>query len=137
MEMEIRLLGGFSARRSGEEIASGAFGGRLARRLLRILLTRRGGFLSRDFLTEALWPRTPPADPVMNLNVLVKRARRGLGDPGLVLTGPKEVFAEAGTAADHLPELGLRSNELQEYKVHDLWDVYARIEHIHGDGDMR
>ncbi len=77
MEMEIRSLGGFSAHRSGEEIACSAFGGRLARRLLRILLTRRGGFLSRDFLTEALWPRTPPADPVMNLNVLVKRARRG------------------------------------------------------------
>ena len=88
MEMEIRLLGGFSARRNGEEIAAGAFGGRLARRLLRILLTRRGEFLSRDFLTEALWPRTPPADPVMNLNVLVKRARRGLGAPGLILTGP-------------------------------------------------
>jgi len=88
MEMEIRLLGGFSAHRNGEEIPSGAFGGRLARRLLRILLTRRGGFLSRDFLTEALWPRTPPADPVMNLNVLVKRARRGLGAPDLILTGP-------------------------------------------------
>ncbi|HMC07957.1 MAG TPA: BTAD domain-containing putative transcriptional regulator, partial [Actinomycetota bacterium] len=86
--MEIRLLGGFSARRNGEEIAAGAFGGRLARRLLRILLTRRGELVSRDFLTEALWPRSPPADPVMNLNVLVKRARRALGDPGLILTGP-------------------------------------------------
>src|SRR2546421_2616859 len=87
METEIRLLGGFSARRKGEEIAAGAFGGRLTRRLLRILLTRRGEFVSRDFLTEALWPRTAPADPVMNLNVLVKRARSALGNPGLILTG--------------------------------------------------
>jgi DNA-binding SARP family transcriptional activator len=87
MAIEVRLLGGFSARRDGEEIPPAAFGGRLTRRLVRILVTRRGSFVSRDALTEALWPRNPPADPVMNLNVLVKRARSALGDPGLVVTG--------------------------------------------------
>ena len=38
---EIRLLGGFSVRRGGEEIAPGAFRGRLVRTLIRVLITRR------------------------------------------------------------------------------------------------
>jgi DNA-binding SARP family transcriptional activator len=38
-------------------------------------------------LAEALWPRTLPADPTMNLNVLVRRARSALADPGLIVTG--------------------------------------------------
>ncbi|MGH2722025.1 MAG: BTAD domain-containing putative transcriptional regulator [Actinomycetota bacterium] len=87
MAIEIRLLGAFSARRDGEEIPPAAFGGRLTRRLVRILLTRRGSFLARDALIEALWPRTAPADPVLNLSVLVNRARSTLGDPALILTG--------------------------------------------------
>jgi len=86
--VEIRLLGRFSARRDGAEIPPGSFGGRLARTLLRILVSRRGAFVSREYLTEALWPTAPPANPAMNINVLVQRARRALCDPGLVLTGP-------------------------------------------------
>src|SRR5260370_23704802 len=30
----------------------------------------------------------PPADPAMNVNVLVQRARRALGDQGPIVTGP-------------------------------------------------
>ncbi|MCA1844576.1 MAG: AAA family ATPase [Actinobacteria bacterium] len=86
--VDIRLLGRFSARRDGEEIPPGAFGGRLVRTLVRILVTRRGTFVSRDVLAEALWPGRMPADPAANLRVLVQRARAALGDSALILTGP-------------------------------------------------
>jgi class 3 adenylate cyclase/DNA-binding SARP family transcriptional activator len=86
--VEIRLLGRFSVRRSGDEVPPGAFGGRLVRTLIRVLLTRRGEFVAHDVLAEALWPGRMPADPVANLKVLVNRARAGLGDATLILTGP-------------------------------------------------
>ncbi len=86
---EVRLLGGFSIRRDGEEIPPVAFRGRLVRTLLRVLLTRRGEFVSHDVLAEALWPGRMPADPVANLKVLVNRARAGLGDSSLIVTGPR------------------------------------------------
>ncbi|HYR64137.1 MAG TPA: AAA family ATPase [Actinomycetota bacterium] len=87
MTIEIKLLGRFSAWRDGEEVPAATFRGRLVRTLVRILVTRRGSFVSRDVLTEALWPQGPPADPDLNLNVLVTRARSALGDPSLIVTG--------------------------------------------------
>lgn len=86
--VEIRLLGRFAARRDGEEIPPTAFGGRMVRTFVRLLVTRRGQFVSHDVAADALWPGRPPADPVANLQVLVTRARRALGDPSLILTGP-------------------------------------------------
>ncbi len=86
--VEIQLFGRFSVRRSGEEIPPGRFGGRLVRVLVRFLVTRRGGFVSRDVLAEALWPERMPADPTANLWALIRRARAALGDPGLIVTGP-------------------------------------------------
>ena len=94
--IEIRLLGRFSARRLGEEIPPGAFGGRLVRTLIRVLVTRRGSFVSRDVLAEALWPGRMPVDPGANLRVLVQRARAALGDPSLILTGPGGYSFAAG-----------------------------------------
>ncbi|MGH2688690.1 MAG: BTAD domain-containing putative transcriptional regulator, partial [Actinomycetota bacterium] len=88
MAVEIKLLGRFSVRRDGEEVPQGAYQGRLVRTLIRLLLTRRGHFVSRDTLAEALWPAQLPRDPVNNLNVLVNRARRALGDAALIRTGP-------------------------------------------------
>ncbi len=87
MLIEIRLLGRFSARRAGEEIPPTAFRQRLTRSLVQVLLTRRGSYVSREALTQALWPKRPPADPAANLRVLVNLARRALGDPSLLLTG--------------------------------------------------
>jgi DNA-binding SARP family transcriptional activator len=85
MEFDIRLLGRFSVRRAGEEIAPSAFHGRLVRTLIRLLITRRGSLVTRDFITESLWPGRPPADPERNLNVMVARAppgaRRSFADP--------------------------------------------------------
>ncbi|MFN2555643.1 MAG: BTAD domain-containing putative transcriptional regulator [Nitriliruptorales bacterium] len=74
-------------RRDSEEVPPSAFGGRLARTLVRILAIRRGSFVSRDYLSEALWRARPPRDPAANLRVLVNRARAALGDAGLIETG--------------------------------------------------
>jgi len=84
----IRLLGRFAVARRGEEIPGASFGGRLARRLLRMLAVRRGEFVSKDVLGEGLWPDRMPSDPAANLEVLVSRLRRALEEPSLVLTGP-------------------------------------------------
>lgn len=84
---EIRVLGRFSVRRDGREIEASAFGGAQTRTLLRLLITRRGQVVPRDVLIDALWPRTPPADPGASLNVLVNRARKALGEPSPLETG--------------------------------------------------
>lgn len=86
--LEICLLGRFVVRRGGQELPAKAFGGRLARMLLRLLVSQRGRFFSKDLLAEALWAERPPADPSGNLEVLVSRIRRALADPTLILTGP-------------------------------------------------
>lgn len=86
--LEICLLGRFVVRRGGQELPAKAFEGRLARMLLRLLVSQRGRFLSKDLLADALWSDRPPADPSGNIDVLVSRIRRALGDPTLILTGP-------------------------------------------------
>jgi DNA-binding SARP family transcriptional activator len=53
---EARLLGRFAVVRDGEEIPAAAFGGRLRRRLVRMLASRPGAFSPKDALVEALWP---------------------------------------------------------------------------------
>src|SRR2546423_14160203 len=88
VSIEVRLLGRFVALREGEEIPPGAFRQRLVRSLVRILLSRRGEFVSGDFLTEALWPRRPPADPRANLRGLVTLARHAFADSSLLQAGP-------------------------------------------------
>lgn len=79
-QLRIRLLGRFAVSRDGEESPVGAFGGRLARRLVRYLACAEGDLVPRDVLVDVLWGGRPPADPDANLNVLVNRARRVLGD---------------------------------------------------------
>jgi DNA-binding SARP family transcriptional activator len=86
--LEVRLLGRFVVRRAGQEVAPAAFGGRLVQTLIRVLVSRRGSFVSKDALAEALWSERLPADPAANIEVLVSRARRALGDPSLILTVP-------------------------------------------------
>ena len=54
-----------------------------------------------------------------------------------VFAGAEEIGAEAGAAADHLPELGFGADELEEDEVQDFGHVDASVEHIDGDGDMR
>jgi DNA-binding SARP family transcriptional activator/tetratricopeptide (TPR) repeat protein len=86
-ETWMRLLGRFQVRRDGEEVPPASFGGRKVRTLLRLLAVRAPDLVPHDVLAEALWPDRLPADPPGNLGVLVNRARRAVGDPGLVVTG--------------------------------------------------
>jgi len=84
----IKLLGRFAVERDGQEIALASFGGRLARQLLRLLALRRGTLVVKELIADALWPDNPPADPAGNIEVLVSRIRRAMGDRTLVRTGP-------------------------------------------------
>lgn len=84
--VEVNLLGRFTVRRDGVEVDSTAFGGRRVRMLVRILAVQRGRVASRDALIEALWGEQLPADPATNLNVIVNRARRALGQPAAIVT---------------------------------------------------
>jgi DNA-binding SARP family transcriptional activator len=84
----IRLLGPFAVVVDGVEVPAAAFGGRLARSLLRLLAARRGQLVSREVLTETLWGDRQPADPDANVNVLVNRARRALVSADLIVTRP-------------------------------------------------
>ena len=86
--IRIRLLGRFAVERDGREIALASFGGRLARQLLRLLALRRGTLVAKDLIADALWPANPPADPAGNIEVLVSRIRRAMGDRALVRAGP-------------------------------------------------
>ncbi|GAA1957272.1 BTAD domain-containing putative transcriptional regulator [Catenulispora subtropica] len=86
--VRIQMLGRFATRHGDVELPAREFGGRLAARLLRMLALRRGTLLSKDVIVEALWPKQPPADAPGNVEVLVSRIRRALGDRALVATGP-------------------------------------------------
>jgi predicted ATPase/DNA-binding SARP family transcriptional activator len=54
--------------------------GALQRRLLALLVLRRGRVVSVDEAVEALWPAVRPRDPVAALHNHVSRLRRGLPD---------------------------------------------------------
>lgn len=84
-DTRIQLLGRFAVSLEGQEIPPGAFGGRLVRTLIRLVVTRRGSAIPRDAIVEALWPGRPPKDPGANVDVLVSRARRALQDPELIV----------------------------------------------------
>ena len=60
----------------------------MARRLLRLLALRRGILVPKDLIADVLWPDDPPADPAGNIEILVSRIRRALGDRTLIGTGP-------------------------------------------------
>ena len=51
--------------------------------------------------------------------------------------GPNRIGAEPRAAPDHLPELDPRVDRLEEDQVGHLGHVDARIEHVHGDRDVR
>jgi len=55
----------------------------------------------------------------------------------LVAPRPEEIRTEPRAAPDHLPELDPGVDRLEEDEIRDLGDVDARVQHIHGDGDVR
>ena len=106
-DVQIRLLGRFRATAGGRELPAAAFGGPKVRTLLAVLALDRDRYVSHDARAEALWPDAPPADPAGNLGVLVNRARRALGDPGLIRTGPRGYALDARCGLDTAQFAGL------------------------------
>ncbi|MGH3192962.1 MAG: AfsR/SARP family transcriptional regulator, partial [Streptosporangiaceae bacterium] len=86
--ISIWVLGRFAVRRGEADIPLREFGGRLAQQLLRLLALQRGALLPKDVIAGALWPQHPPTRPRANIEVLVSRIRRALGDRTLIQTGP-------------------------------------------------
>ncbi|QRP42764.1 BTAD domain-containing putative transcriptional regulator [Amycolatopsis sp. FDAARGOS 1241] len=86
-QVSIQLLGRFAVRQGDREQPDRAFGGRLARQLLRMLAVSRGTLVSKDAAIAALWPADPPVDAGGNVEILISRIRRALGDRSLIQTG--------------------------------------------------
>lgn len=120
--MEIDLLGRFAVRRDSRVIETAEFGGRRVRQLVRILAAERGHVVTRDALIEALWAEQLPADPATNLNVVVNRARRALGEPDAIQT------AEGGYVLRSGPEIVV---DVEQFERHVLLALDA-----HSTGDL-
>ena len=56
---------------------------------------------------------------------------------GFVVTGTEHVRCQAGSAADHLPELALRTYLFEQDEVEHFGNVDTGVEHVHGDRDPR
>lgn len=79
--LAIRLLGGFALRRGSWEVEDAAWDRRVAQRLVRYLLVRRGSFVPEDMLLEAFWPDTAQESARRSLKVAVSCARAVLDVP--------------------------------------------------------
>ena len=44
--------------------------------------------------------------------------------------------AQAGAAADHLPEFGLAHNLLEEHQIQTFRNVNTGVQHIHGNSNL-
>lgn len=75
--MRFLVLGPLLTRDNGREIFIQSAKQRL---LLAVLLCHRNQLVSVDRLIDALWPNDPPKVPVKDVQVLVHRLRRALGD---------------------------------------------------------
>lgn len=143
--VDVLLLGPFAVRVDGLEVPERAYGGRLTRRLVRLLACAPGRTVTRDGLIDALWGANAPADPDANLNVLVNRARKAL--PGAVekagssyRLGPSvaidaERFEELVTAGDGEAALELWRGDPLPDDAYETWaePVRARLVRLHQD----
>jgi len=74
--------------------------GPLQRRLLALLVLRRGRVVSADAAVDALWPRQPPRDPAAALQNHVSRLRRSLPAGVIGSAGDGYRLDPAGVAVD-------------------------------------
>lgn len=54
-----------------------------------------------------------------------------------MLIWSEKVGAKPGAAADHLPELCIGANDLEEHQIDHLRHVDAGIKHVDRDGNVR
>ena len=80
--LDFTVLGGFARAARSWQAEDGAWDRRVAQRLVRYLLVRRGGAVSEDLLLEAFWPDTPEPSARRSLKVAPSCARAVLDVPG-------------------------------------------------------
>jgi DNA-binding SARP family transcriptional activator len=83
--MRVRVLGPLEVRAGGRQVD---IAGPLPRRLLALLVTRPGRFLTVGALIDGLWGDGPPAAALATLQSHVARLRRSLGESGVIAGGP-------------------------------------------------
>jgi DNA-binding SARP family transcriptional activator len=86
--ISVRALGAFRVVRNGEPVPAGAWRSKKARSLLKILIARRGRPVSREQLTELLWPEEDPGTASRRLSVLLSTVRGVLGGSQSLDEGP-------------------------------------------------
>lgn len=96
--MRIRLLGGLEV----EGFARHDVGSRKARTIVKVLAAARGRAVTVDELTEVLWPRTLPARPAEQVQVLVSRLRATFGADRFVRTEAGYALRYDWLDVDHL-----------------------------------
>lgn len=79
-QVRIQVLGRFEVRVDGQPVPIPAWRSRQARTLVKVLASRRGRPVTRDFLCELLWPGDDPARTGHRLSVLLATVR-GVLDP--------------------------------------------------------
>lgn len=123
--MRFLVLGPLLIRGNGREIFIRSPKQRL---LLALLLCHRNQIVSVDRLIDALWPNDPPKVPVKDVQVLVHRLRRVLGDDRIasvgsgyrILARPDEIdaavferFSENGRRAAKTGAIELATEQLR------------------------
>jgi DNA-binding SARP family transcriptional activator/class 3 adenylate cyclase/tetratricopeptide (TPR) repeat protein len=83
--VRVGVLGPLEVRAEGQQID---IAGPIPRRLLALLTTRPGRFVSVDALIDGLWGDDPPAAARSTLQSHVARLRRSLGVSGAIVAGP-------------------------------------------------
>jgi DNA-binding SARP family transcriptional activator/tetratricopeptide (TPR) repeat protein len=78
--LEVHTLGGFRVLRDGVPVPRTAWQSRKARDLIKLLASRRGRPVPREWLVEHLWPDADPATAGKRLNVMASTVR-GVLDP--------------------------------------------------------
>jgi len=143
-EVEIRLLGGFTALVGGEPVPETAWRLKKARELVKLLALARGHRLHREQAMDALWPEHGASAAANNLNQAVHVARRALGadailsrDESLLLAATVDVdeLQDAAATARRQPTavayraaLALARGELLPENRYDDWAIARRDE---------
>src|SRR5215469_12663757 len=84
-DVRVGVLGPLEVSAEGQQVD---VAGPIPRRLLALLATRPGRFLSVDALIDGVWGDDPPAVPRQTLQSHVARLRHSLGEPRVIVVGP-------------------------------------------------
>jgi DNA-binding SARP family transcriptional activator len=95
-DLSVRTLGGFQVLRRGVPVPHSAWQSRKARDLVKILVARRGVPITRDHLSELLWPGVDPDRSAARLSVAMSTLRSVL-DPQRVRP-PDHYLASQGSS---------------------------------------